>query len=314
VAELSVCLSCNLPTPRIEAGGHTLFVTGPGGNAEKMDSVLRQRLLDWVAASPTLGLDTRRMARAIPRLPFVFVAEISERAAQGLAASLSQLGIETKVVKGGRYALPEIRKKARTIAARTFAIVAASTAWVAQQHWWMLLVWLTAWIAVPFVAGARTLRAMAIPTATSAKALPESLRRRLLAIERTGTQLRARRHREQLRGVVGSALALREAVGDAESDGEIAETLDVALVAAGRLDELDTRLESADLKQADAEVRATLSERDRWSSRMLDLHATIEMLRSKLASAAARRGRADEAADLDALRAKVEALEEVQST
>ncbi len=314
VSHLGVCLSCGLVTPRIEPGEHTLFITGPGNVAEKFDSRLRGKLLDWVDANPTLGLDTKALHKAIPRLPFVFVTGISEAAGRGLVVSIRQLGIDAEVAPGGRYALPAIRKKSRAIAGRTFAIVAASTAWVAREPLAMLAVWALMWVLVPFIAGASTLRAATTRRGQAKAALPDALARRLRAIESAGAQLRAKRHRESLRGVVSSALALRDEVTDVEADRDIGEALDVALVAAGRLDQLDEQLEATDIQQAGSEVRATLAERDRWSSRMLDLHATIETLRSKVAAAKARHGKADDEETLDALRAKVEALEEVQAT
>lgn len=314
VSQLSVCLSCGLATPRTEPGDHTLFITGPGNVAEKLDSALRGKLLQWVNGNPTLGLDTKALHKSIPRLPFVFVTGISEAAGRGLVASIRELGIDAEICQGGRYSLPAIRKKSRAIAGRTFAIVAASTAWVARDATLMLAVWGVMWLLVPFIAGLSTLKAAVTRRGEAAAALPQPLMKRLRAIESAGAQLRAKRHREQLRGVVGSALALREEVGDTEADTEIGEALDVALVAAGRLDTLDEQLEATDIQQAGPEVRATLAERDRWSSRMLDLHATIETLRSKVAAARARKGGADEVESLDALRAKVEALEEVQAT
>jgi hypothetical protein len=314
VAELGVCLSCGLATPRIEAGDFTLFVTGPGKVAEKFDSALRQRVLDWVHANPSLGLNASALHKRIPRLPFVFVTGVSEASGRALAASIDLLGVRTELTRGGRYSLPAIRKKARTVAGRTFAVVAASSAWVVNDARLMLGVWAVLWLAGPVLAGAATLRSAVTPSRLTRVSLPAGLRRRLSAIETAGAQLRARRHRESLRGVVGSALALRAAATDEGTDEEIEQALDIALVAAGRLDALDAELESTDLQQAGAEVRAKLSERDRWSSRLLDLHATIEMLRSRVAAADVRRDRADDTESLDELRAKVEALEEVQST
>jgi hypothetical protein len=114
--------------------------------------------------------------------------------------------------------------------------------------------------------------------------------------------------------VVAQALALRSLheTQDERTDAELAQALDVAMVAAARLDALDTELEQADLRESSAHIHALMRERDTWSSRLLDLAATLESLRVRIATAVARRGRADDVELLELLRAKVEALEEVQ--
>jgi hypothetical protein len=56
-----------------------------------------------------------------------------------------------------------------------------------------------------------------------------------------------------------------------------------------------------------------MHERDTWSARLLDLTATLESFKARIAAAAGRQ-RDDERELMDSLRAKVEALEEVQQS
>jgi tRNA A-37 threonylcarbamoyl transferase component Bud32 len=318
VPALGVCLSCRLPAPRVSAGEFTVFVTGPGKVADKLDADLRAKLVDWIRSNPSLGLSSARLETNIPRVPFALATGIDQRSAEALVASMRVLGLEATHLQGGSSALPAVRKKARTVAGRMFLIIAASSASMGSfvgQLGWLWLLYPLLWLAIPAVFGARTLRP-ATTLERTAKALPPALAARIAKIAQVGGSLDARRHRESLRGAVSRALQLREATPQAqrpEIDPEIGEALDVALVAAGRLDELDRRLERADLREASAEVHALMRERDTWSARLLDLTATLESFKARLAAASGR-ARPEEDELLEDLRAKVEALEEVQAS
>jgi hypothetical protein len=318
VTALDVCLSCRLPAPRLTRGNHTVFILGPGQLADKLDAGLRGKLLDWIEGSPSLNVDATRLSAKIPRLPFALATGVSEASGRAVVSSLAALGIEARAIEGGLRSLPEVRKKARMVGWRVFAIIAASSASMGFVVGKATLLWLfypLLWVLVPTIVAANTFRPAARMRG-EAKELPEPLASRLRNVARVGVELEARRHREALRGVVSRAMELREAAAPEDrdrTDAEVAQALDVAMVAAGRLDELDRRLERVDLREASAEVHTLMHERDTWSARLLDLTATLESFRARLAAAAAQ-VRPDEVEALDELRAKVEALEEVQTT
>src|SRR5262249_14353613 len=48
-ALVAVCFSCGTQQLSISEGPATVFVTGPGGVADKLDAALRQRLIGWLA-------------------------------------------------------------------------------------------------------------------------------------------------------------------------------------------------------------------------------------------------------------------------
>ncbi len=319
VEGLRLCLSCRMAVPRIEAGDHTVFVTGPGEVADKMDSQLRADLVAWLRDNPTLGVDATGLERAIPRLPFALLSGLDPAAAQGLVESLQALGLQAETAKGGPLALPGVRKKSRVMAARVFTIVIGSTVAMSgsiAEHLWVWLLFAGLWLTIPAGVVALSLRPKARAKQLSA-ALPPPLALRMENVATVGAGLESPRHREALRGVVSRVLALRETTAQTERDTgavdeEAVAAIDLAIVATGRLDILDQTLKTADLNEATDEVHGLMRERDTWSARLLDLVATLEALRTRVAAAAARGGAAADDELLDALRAKVEALEEVQ--
>src|SRR6185369_1432374 len=96
-----VCFACGQPQLELASGPMTVFVTGPGEHAHKLDAQLRQRLLDWITANPALGVDARVPAKEVPRAPFALVSGSDEDSARGLRAPLRALGLETTVLRGG---------------------------------------------------------------------------------------------------------------------------------------------------------------------------------------------------------------------
>jgi hypothetical protein len=148
-----------------------------------------------------------------------------------------------------------------------------------------------------------------LPQTTAA--LPAALQERIGNLATVLPGIRARRHREALRGVVRRALSLHAAVpADVQAawTAELAEVIDVALVAAGRLDVLEERLLQVDLREPDEATARDLRERDTWAARLLEVTARLDALRARWAAAAAGTRGTDL---LDDLRAQVLALEEV---
>lgn len=313
VDALRICLSCQAPVPRLSDGEYTVFVTGPGEIAGKFDSKHRTTLVAWLRDNATLGIDVKGLEKSIPRLPFALLGGVDEAGGGQLVAALEQLGLQAKLANGGVTALPEARKKARVMAGRVAGIVATSMAGVYSsiaQTPWLLLLLPVALLVAPGIVAARTLRAKAKRTRGQA-ALPAAVTKRMDAVATAGAGMQSKRHREALRGVVARVMALREATGaDGTLDDEIGAAIDQALVATGRLDAIDAQLGDADLQNPDDEDYALMHERDTWSARLHDLVGTLESMRVRLAATKGRAGAGDEA--LEVLRAKVEALEEVQ--
>ncbi len=313
VDALRLCLSCRAPAPRLAVGEHTVFVTGPGEVAAKLHAKDRATLTGWLRANPSLGVDSAGLEEKIPRLPFALLTGVDEPGAKQLAAALRQLGLEAEAVVGGTLALPAARKKARVLVGRVAGIVATSMAGMystfAQTPWMVFLLPLILF-GVSGVVGLRTLKPKAKHNGTKAL-LPPTLEERMDAVSTVAAAMESKRHRESLRGVVLRVLALREATGaDGSVDDEAASAIDQALVATGRLDTIDRALQSVDLQNPTDEFHALMHERDTWSARLLDLVGTLETLRVRLAASKGAAGSSEDV--LATLRAKVEALEEVQ--
>ncbi|HKE18964.1 MAG TPA: serine/threonine-protein kinase [Kofleriaceae bacterium] len=318
IERVPVCFACGMEQVATEAGRCTVWVTGPGKLTHKLDSGLRQKLLDWIRANPPLGLDPAALAREVPRLPFVLVAGVSEASARRLSSSVEVLGLVAEWRVGNRYALPEIRRKAWSLTGRMMAIAAASMAMFNQLFRFPALI-LAAVALVPIVALTGGWRMAGRPAArllgTAAAGLPPALRDRIDRLVGLIPAIEARRHRESLRGAVQRVLALRESVPEAERaaiEAELAHVLDLAMAAAARLDELERRLAAADLRESDDGVRRDLRERDAWAARLLETSAQLDALRARWAAARALgAGAADDT--LDELRAQVAAFEEVEA-
>jgi len=318
IERVPVCFGCGMEQVSIEPGGCAVWVTGPGKTSHKLDSGLRQRLLEWIRANPQVGLDPVGLAREVPRLPFVLATGVAEASARRLASSMQALGLEADWRAGHRFALVEMRRKAWSLSGRVLAIAAGGLA-MTNQILRFPVVLVAALVAVPIVAlvsgwgmaGRPAARALA----AGGRGLPSALRERLDRLAGLIPAIEARRHRESLRGAVQRVLALRESVPEAERapvDVELGQVLDLAMAAAARLDELERRLTGADLRETDAGVRRDLRERDAWAARLLETSAQLDALRARWAAARAQdRGATDET--LDELRAQVAAFEEVQA-
>ncbi|MGH1348062.1 MAG: serine/threonine-protein kinase [Nannocystales bacterium] len=313
VDALRICLSCQTPVPRLVDGEHTVFVTGPGEVASKLDSKLRAVLVAWLRDNPTLGIEARKLEKTIPRLPFVLLNGVDSAGADQLVGALKTLGLDAVVHQGGAMALPAARKKAVVLGGRVAGIVAVS--FVSMVNTMidspMLLLILPVLLLIgPAVTALQTLRPKA-KRVGGGSALPPALSSRMDAVSTVAAGMESQRHREALRGVVSRVLALREATGgDGSLDTEATAAIDQAVVAAGRLDTIDRQLERADLQRPTDDVHALMHERDTWSARLLDLVGTLEALRVRLAAAKGQGAASEDT--LATLRAKVDALEEVQ--
>jgi len=122
------------------------------------------------------------------------------------------------------------------------------------------------------------------------------------------------RHRHGLRAAVGRALQLTATDGAGPEVAEdLAQAIRLATAASARLDALDRQLALRDFDESSSESRAMLHERDLWSARLLELTATLDSLQARVVSASARHADADDAA-IEDLKARIEALEEVQAS
>jgi hypothetical protein len=317
-------MDCGFPQAVIEPGDTTLFVTGPGKIGHKLDSNLRKRLLDWIRANPGLRLDPTPLEKAIPRMPFVLTEHVSERSAERLRQSLQQLGFEAEHARGGPSALPAMRKKSKTMGGRVCAIAAGTMGafggvWSNVDNWGgIVLLFVYAMIPLGgFLKGFYGARKPAVSRLPGdADAIPPALGESLARLSTVVPTMQARRHRQALRSVVQRVLALSASTPAKDRSGvdeELAHAVDVAMVAAAKMDRIDESLASADLREVTPEVREQLHERDTWAARLLDLTAVLDGLDVRLRSATLGREAQERARVLDDLRARVEALEEVQS-
>ena len=122
----------------------------------------------------------------------------------------------------------------------------------------------------------------------------------------------AARHRDALRGVVERALSLRDALDAAqraELEPQIAQLIDHAALASSRLDQLEAELSPDDLRSGDEARRMSWHARDRLAAKILQVTAFLDAMRARTVMAKAK-GVA--LADLDELRAQIEALEELE--
>ncbi len=315
VAGVPVCFGCGLEQPRLEPGQYSVFVVGPGPVAAKIDNRLRQALLDWLRANPTLGLDPAPLAQRVPRLPFVLATGISEASAMRLVASVERLGFACEIHRGGRFAPAAVRRKAWKLGGRVMAIVAGSSVAVFNAAGPLLLPVGGVALAGALVSGWVMAGRRVAVQRRSGFALPPALTERLDRVAGVVPAIAQRRHRESLRAVVQRVLSLHqlaEARLRDRCEDELAQMLDLAVVAASRVDQLETELAGVDLRDSRDEVRQKLRDRDYWAARLLDAAAALDGLRAGLIGAGDGAGRVEDET-LDELRRQVEALEEVRA-
>jgi tRNA A-37 threonylcarbamoyl transferase component Bud32 len=312
VRGVRVCLSCGLSRVRIEPGGWTVFVVGPGLVGDKFDSTRRDALLTWLRANPDSGLEIGKFAERIPRLPFPLVLRLSEASARAMAESLAQLGILAEPRLGGRFAHRQMTEKVFRIGARRSKVallvlmMMLPLLFLALPLLPVYFAAIAAWTSMPALTANHTARL----------ALPPRIEERLREVERAAPSISAR-HLPGLRAVVQRVMALTTATPveqRTEIDAEMAHALAVATVASVRMSELDTLVSHPEFDAGELEHRRDLQERDMWSARMLELTATLDALVARIAAAqsALRGATIDDRSELEQLRHDIEALEEVQ--
>jgi len=306
-----VCFACGRPQLELASGPMTVFITGPGELAHKLDAALRQRLLGWIADNPALGVDAKVLTKEVPRMPFALVCGIDEDSANALVPRLRELGLDSTVLRGGRFALREVRTKGWTLAKRV-ALITATGTFFALRHSAIGAIGGGAVVAIMSLwggfhqAGRAAVRRI---TDQPRALLPSGIDAALGRVGRLVPTMSAARHRDALRGVVERALALREALAQgAAMDLELARLIDVAALAASRLDQLEAELSPDDLRSDDEAKRARWHLRDRWSTKILHVTAFLDAMRARAVMA---RTRGVGTAELDDLRAQIAALEEL---
>lgn len=321
LAELRVCFRCGMVQLFVEPGPWSVFVIGPGKVSHKFSTELRDKLVRWVRANAAAGLDPGDLEQRIPRIAFPLAVGLSSTSAQTLVDSTRHLGIETEAARGGASAHPCTRRAARALLGRGMTLAVAVMA--APSLISPFLIPVTAagiLLAFPFVlllsrrSAFRT--ALRVGRGTEQRTLPAAMQQRLDGLYGTVPNLTEARHREALRAVVHRTVDLTRTLTEAqqaEVADEMAHAINLAAVAARRMDELDAEMSRAEFDPAHPEHRNSMHERDLWSARLLDLTATLDALAARRAFASHRLGEASEAEALESLRATVESLEEVQS-
>ena len=310
--EVPVCFACRAAQTVVAAGAHTVFVVGPGASTHKLDAHLRERLLAWLRARPELGLAPASLEKEVPRVPFTLVTGIDAASAEALVDALAGLGLEARAVDGGRFALPAIKAKGRAMGGRYAGVALVSFA--GGFHALGLL----ALPVIGVVGGAavlhgyvRSAQAVCVARAAPPSDLPAPLAAALARVGPVVLAIEEARHRDALRGIVERALGLAAAVPRDEAARiapDLARVVDLAIVAGGKLDELERGLDAASLHGGDPAVRERLRERDAWAARLLEVTALLDGLRARWAATRA----TDALAELDEVRAHVEALEELR--
>lgn len=317
--ETRVCFRCGLVQVFVERGSYSIFVTGPGQLSHKLDTERRDRLLRWLRANESVGLDPDQLEHRIPRLPFALLTGISQRSAETLRASLQSIGIDAAWSYGGRLAHRGILRNTNKLAGRTMAICLAVVGAPMMVHPAFAVFTIPMLVVcLPFVFGV-TLHHVSRPVVTvgtpATYGLPPRVKARLEELHGAVGQIGERRHREALRAVVHRVIALSRDTPPSvqpEIEAEMEHAIHLAAGASVRMDQLDRDMGRQGFDPAEPEGRAVMHERDLWSARLLDLTATLDALAARRSAARAMMAGASQPDDLGALRATVEALEEVQ--
>jgi hypothetical protein len=138
---------------------------------------------------------------------------------------------------------------------------------------------------------------------------PEVVAAALERMQRSLPAIAQPRHRASLRGVVDRTVRLSlRASEDARLQGQLATAIDIAVTTTARLDAIDRTLPADIRRSADERTRSQLRERDQMNARLMSVTSALDNLAH--AAPDATEGEADR--QLDELRARVLALEEVQ--
>lgn len=113
------CFSCARPTAgavKVDRGGHTVLIAGPGSNGDQLSPELRDRAAEVAAA---VGLDVRRLRKSLPRVPFVLARHLDAGSAIRIAEELAASGMTASV--HGPEALP-VSQVRRAVFRKTLAL------------------------------------------------------------------------------------------------------------------------------------------------------------------------------------------------
>ncbi|MCH9688624.1 MAG: serine/threonine protein kinase, partial [Deltaproteobacteria bacterium] len=314
--ETRLCFRCGLLQVMVERGRYSVFVTGPGQLSYKLGTELRDRLLRWLEANAAVGLDASALERKIPRIPFTLVTGVSERCAQTFRESLRSIGVEAEWTRGGPRSHAGIIRNTTKLARRSMAICFALICVP-------MMINQAAGIVAALLCGTvvylATLHRVSRPVVELKEArdhgLPQRVQARLDELAAVVGNITERRHREALRAVVHRVIALSRNTPRAtlaEVEAEMEHAIHLAAGATMRLDGFDRQMSAPDFDPSEPKSRELMHERDMWSARLLDLTATLDALTARRAAADAMAADAAMPTELDALRATVEALEEVQ--
>jgi tRNA A-37 threonylcarbamoyl transferase component Bud32 len=317
--ETRVCFRCGLVQVLVERGDCSVYVLGPGKVTHKLDSTLRDRLLRWLRANAAAGLEASELERRIPRLPFALVTGVSLRSAETLWASLRSIGLEAECSRTKPRGHRGISFSASKLSSRSATVIMAIAAFPMMISPLGLIVTLPLGLVGLLIAREWTIRRVSRPVALLgrplAHGLPARVRARLDELYQVVSQIGERRHREALRAVVHRVIALSRdtpSLMAPEIEAEMEHAIHLAAGATLRMDQLDRELGRPGFDPAEASARAVMHERDLWSARLLDLTATLDALTARRVAARLATTETGLSEDLQALRATVEALEEVQ--
>ncbi|MBV1858296.1 MAG: serine/threonine protein kinase [Nannocystaceae bacterium] len=322
LAELRVCFRCGMVQLFVEPGRYSVFVIGPGKVSHKFSTELRDKLVRWVRANAAAGLDPGGLEKRIPRLAFPLVVGVSAISAQTLVDSMRYLGITVETARGRASSNPATRRASRALLRRGMTLTGAVASIPLMLNPLFGLPVTAACILLAFPVVLLLSRrsafrpALRVGRAAQRPALPAPMQQCLDGLYDTVPNLKETRHREALRAVVHRAIDLTRTLTAAEQvevGDEMAHAINLAAVAARRMDKLDAEMTRADFDPADPEHRNRMHERDLWSGRLLDLTATLDALAARRACASHLQDEASESEALASLRANVESLEEVQS-
>jgi len=315
VPGVAACMACGQALLRGEPGRASVVVTGPGDVGDKIDSDLRERLCRWLTSQPDLGLDaTKALAKQIPRLPFTLARSIAETQAMAMVAALAELGIVAETTSRHPLMLAPMRRKAATMSGRVGIVALTSSAGLLGSGPGLVSALL---VTVGLVLGTTLFTARRVTKASPrVAALPPALD---AAVARTVAALPAvtsTRHRDALRAMIERAAMLvrePELAGDPAIADELARAVDAATVAAATLERLDRELVGHRLGGETRAARDRLQARDLWASRLQGVLAQLDAIHARLVHARGSARASTSVDELAALRAQVEALEEVQA-
>ncbi|HWB73694.1 MAG TPA: protein kinase, partial [Nannocystaceae bacterium] len=268
--EVGACLSCGRALLRADSGSYTVIVVGPGDVGDKLDSELRERLRQWLLGEPALGLrPSKRLERRIPRLPFTLATKLSQPLATAIVDALARMGLQAIAWDGHPLRVPQMRSKVGKLSGRIALVALGSSAGLMSS---MSGLAIAALATVGTVIGTTFVTSGAVTEPSGdggglAPALREPIDRLVKALP----AITSERHRDGVRAVVERALVLSRSAIDARTQAELAHAVDVATVAAARLDRLDRALAGGGLGGETTADRDALQERDRWAARLARL-------------------------------------------